>query len=163
MSNYLILDATNLFTRLSENTSFYSEKGKEYFFWGVENGSHFLSQSIDKIIQSLSKTWRDQKPELQKKIFTIWSYVKNTPTQQDDPLNMLIRKVIFASLISLPTALLFKDYVDRSNDTSLPSSFSLVGCFTHIFKCYLYVYVMDSVISYIAKQLDSIEKQENIE
>lgn len=158
MSGSYITIKREQFTAFRENTSYYLEKGSEYFSWSIQYGTHFLSESLDKIIQSLVKSLVEQKPELKEKFDIIWKRVHNTPATQEDTLTLLVKKVAFAALISLPTALIIKDFANKSNGSGLPTVFTLRGCFNHIINHYLYLHVMGSIINFIADHLKEREE-----
>ena len=162
MANYSTITQQDLFTSFRDNSLYYGYKGKEYLHKGVRHGTCFLSTSLDKMIQSLIQNWGEQKPELKEKLDKIWSYVKHSSAKEEDSLLKSIQKIAFAILISLPTALLIRDFISASNSSGLPSTFTPLGCMNHIFKSYLYVHVMGCLIDYIAKHLDEVPPTESL-
>ena len=142
-----ITNTIDLFN-LREKSYYYYEKGGAYFFPGVQYGSHFLSDSLDKIIQQLTNCWDNQPGELQEKLYTIWEKVKNSPTTPEDTLCCLVQKVAFAALISLPVALVIYDFINNSENPPLPQTVTLRACFDLVFKGYLYAYAMRLLIDF---------------
>lgn len=154
MVNHSTINQQDPLTSFRDNSLYYGYKGMEYLHKGITHGTHFLSTSLDKMILSLIQNWGEQKPELKEKLDKIWSYVKHSSAKEEEPLLKSIQKIAFAILISLPTALLIRDFISASNSSGLPSTFTPLGCMNHIFKSYLYVHAMGCLIDYIAMHLE---------